>query len=50
MKQMLYTWDYSIHMPLWVSKTEKASIESPLDEWPGQLEGSGADIASLASC
>ena len=41
---MLYTWDCSIHMPLWVFKTEKASIESP-----GQLEGSGADIASLAS-
>lgn len=37
-------------MPLWVSKTEKASIEARLDEWTKQLEESGADIASLASC
>lgn len=37
-------------MPLWVSKTEKASIEAKLDEWTKQLEESGADIASLASC
>ncbi|CAF1870191.1 unnamed protein product [Brassica oleracea] len=49
-RQLLDKWDCSLHMPLWVSKTEKASIEAKLDEWTKQLEESGADIASLASC
>ncbi|GMH03341.1 hypothetical protein Nepgr_005180 [Nepenthes gracilis] len=40
-------WDWSLHLPLWVSKTEKASIEDRLEEWTRQLEASGADIASL---
>lgn len=38
-----------MHLPLWVSETEKASIEDRLDEWTQQLEASGADIAPLAS-
>ncbi|GAB2219719.1 hypothetical protein Droror1_Dr00007356 [Drosera rotundifolia] len=41
-------WDCSLHLPLWVSAVEKASIEERLDEWTRQLEDSGADIASLA--
>lgn len=39
-----------MHLPLWVSETEKASIEERLEEWTKQLDESGADIASLASC
>lgn len=42
-------WDCSLHLPLWVSKTEKASIENRLEEFTTRLEESGADIASLAS-
>ncbi|XP_047337736.1 uncharacterized protein C3F10.06c isoform X2 [Impatiens glandulifera] len=42
-------WDCSLHLPLWVSKTEKASIEDRLERWTEQLEASGADIASLSS-
>lgn len=43
-------WDCSLHLPLWVPQTEKASIEERLDEWTEQLKASGADIASLAEC
>lgn len=43
-------WDCSLHLPLWVSKTEKAAIERRLEEWTVQLDESGADIASLATC
>lgn len=39
-----------MHLPLWVSETEKAAIENRLEEWTKQLEESGADIASLVSC
>ncbi|CAJ2676290.1 unnamed protein product [Trifolium pratense] len=42
-------WDCSLHLPLWVPQTEKASIEEHLEEWTQQLKASGADIASLAS-
>ncbi|KAK1315358.1 hypothetical protein QJS10_CPA06g00831 [Acorus calamus] len=42
-------WDISLHLPLWVSKTEAASIEDRLEEWTKNLEASGADVASLAS-
>ncbi|XP_024004224.1 uncharacterized protein C3F10.06c isoform X1 [Eutrema salsugineum] len=49
-RQVFDKWDCSLHLPLWVSKTEKASIEARLDEWTRQLDESGADIASLASC
>lgn len=42
-------WDCSLHLPLWVSETEKALIEEKLDSWVTDLEESGADIASLAS-
>ncbi|ONH97945.1 hypothetical protein PRUPE_7G220200 [Prunus persica] len=48
-RQTSVDWDCSLHLPLWVSETEKASIEDRLDEWTRQLEASGADIASLAS-
>ncbi|KAL5052667.1 hypothetical protein RYX36_033349 [Vicia faba] len=41
-------WDCSLHLPLWVPQTEKASIEEHLEEWTEQLKASGADIASLA--
>ncbi|KAF5481960.1 hypothetical protein F2P56_002568 [Juglans regia] len=43
-------WDSSLHLPLWVSETEKANIEGRLEEWTKQLDASGADIASLALC
>nr|AKM76557.1 initiator tRNA phosphoribosyl transferase family protein [Pelargonium x hortorum] len=49
-RQASCEWDSSLHMPLWVSKTEKASIEERLEGWTKELEASGADIASLASC
>ncbi|KAL9224080.1 hypothetical protein vseg_000150 [Gypsophila vaccaria] len=42
-------WDCSLHLPLFISKTEKASIESRLEEFTARLEESGADIASLAT-
>lgn len=42
-------WDCSLHLPLWVSKTEKASIEDRLGEFTYRLEESGADIASVAA-
>ncbi|XP_010688327.2 tRNA A64-2'-O-ribosylphosphate transferase isoform X1 [Beta vulgaris subsp. vulgaris] len=48
-KEALNDWDCSLHLPLWVSKTEKASIENRLDEFTALLEESGADIASLAA-
>ncbi|CAM8887253.1 unnamed protein product [Rhodiola kirilowii] len=41
-------WDCSLHLPLWVSRTERASIEDRLEEWTNMLEASGADIESLA--
>ncbi|KAF3442974.1 hypothetical protein FNV43_RR16892 [Rhamnella rubrinervis] len=43
-------WDCSLHLPLWISQTERASIEDRLEEWTKQLDESGADVASLASC
>lgn len=43
-----FDWDCSLHLPLWVSKMEKDSIEEHLEEWTERLEASGADIASLA--
>lgn len=39
-----------MHLPLWVSQTERASIEKRLEEWTLLLKASGADIASLAAC
>uniref|UniRef100_A0A1D1Z6Q3 Uncharacterized protein C3F10.06c n=1 Tax=Anthurium amnicola TaxID=1678845 RepID=A0A1D1Z6Q3_9ARAE len=40
-------WDTSLHLPLWVSDTEKAAIEERLEEWTRQLEDCGADIDAL---
>ena len=45
-----FGWDCSLHLPLWVSKTENASIEKRLEEWTEILNASGADVASLAAC
>ncbi|KAF6141737.1 hypothetical protein GIB67_027915 [Kingdonia uniflora] len=42
-------WDCSLHLPLWVSETEKASIEDCLEKWTRELEASGVDISSIAS-
>lgn len=42
------SWDCSLHLPLWVSNTERALIEERLDGWTKDLEVSGADIASIA--
>ncbi|KAH9605179.1 hypothetical protein KSS87_019010 [Heliosperma pusillum] len=41
-------WDCSLHLPLFISKTERASIERRLEEFTVRLEESGADISSLA--
>ncbi|KAL8137021.1 hypothetical protein V2J09_003022 [Rumex salicifolius] len=41
-------WDCSLHLPLWISKTEKSSIEDHLEEWTIKLESSGADISTLS--
>ena len=49
-KQAAIDWDCSLHLPLWISKTERALIEDRLDEWTQQLDASGADIATLAAC
>lgn len=43
-------WDCSLHLPLWVSETERATIENRLESWTHQLEASGADISSFAAC
>ncbi|XP_015059857.1 tRNA A64-2'-O-ribosylphosphate transferase isoform X1 [Solanum pennellii] len=43
-----YNWDCSLHLPLWVSNTERVLIEERLDGWTKDLEVSGADIASIA--
>lgn len=43
-----HSWDCSLHLPLWVSDTEKESIERRLDEWVEILRATGADLASLA--
>jgi len=45
--QELNTRDCSLHLPLWVLDTEKASIEDRLEEWTRQLEACGADIDSV---
>ncbi|CAL9059873.1 uncharacterized protein C3F10.06c-like [Musa acuminata AAA Group] len=42
-------WDCSLHLPIWVSNSEKAIIETHLQEWTVLLEACGADISSLAS-
>lgn len=48
--EVSHDWDCSLHLPLWVSETEKASIEGHLEEWTERLKESGADIASLSAC
>ncbi|KAL3623697.1 hypothetical protein CASFOL_032513 [Castilleja foliolosa] len=48
LEQLSSGWDCSLHLPLWVSQTEKAMIEKRLEGWTNDLEASGADIASLA--
>ncbi|KAL8502911.1 hypothetical protein ACS0TY_021873 [Phlomoides rotata] len=42
------SWDCSLHLPLWVSDTEKRMIEKHLDGWNKELEASGADITKIA--
>ncbi|KAJ7969540.1 initiator tRNA phosphoribosyl transferase family protein [Quillaja saponaria] len=50
LKEVSPDWDCTLHLPLWVSKTERAAIEDRLEEWTEQLMASGADITSLAAC
>ncbi|VFQ64968.1 unnamed protein product [Cuscuta campestris] len=47
-KEYSFTWDCSLHLPIWVSETEKSRIEERLDRWTKDLEDSGADIASMS--
>lgn len=42
------SWDCSLHLPLFVSDTEKRMIEKRLDGWNKELEESGADITNIA--
>lgn len=49
-RQVSVDWDCYLHLPLWVSKTERDKVENRLEEWTQQLDASGADIASLAAC
>lgn len=48
--QFTADWDCSLHLPLWVLDTEKAAIDDRVEEWIKELDASGADIVSLASC
>lgn len=36
-----------MHLPLWVTQTERTTIEGQLDGWTNKLESSGADISPL---
>eukprot|EP00850_Spirogloea_muscicola_P023324 SM000347S12998 [mRNA] locus=s347:65217:68332:- [translate_table: standard] len=42
------TQPHSLHLPLWVSAVEQASIERRLPDWVRQFRHSGADIVGLA--
>ncbi|KAH9301190.1 hypothetical protein KI387_012773, partial [Taxus chinensis] len=42
-------WDCSLHLPLWVSETEKANIESRIEGWTKILEATGTDLTFLAT-
>lgn len=50
LEQFSSDWDCSLHLPLWVSETEKAMIEKRLECWTKELEASGADIPSIVLC
>ncbi|GLJ30544.1 hypothetical protein SUGI_0604740 [Cryptomeria japonica] len=41
-------WDCSLHLPLWVSDSEKANIESRIEGWTKILEATGTDLMFLA--
>lgn len=41
-------WDCSLHLPLWVSETEKANIESHIEGWIKILKDTGTDFTFLA--
>lgn len=45
----LQAWDRSVHLPLWVSATEKANIEKRINEWVDKLKETGADLAPLVA-
>ncbi|KAJ7554870.1 hypothetical protein O6H91_05G013700 [Diphasiastrum complanatum] len=40
-------WDSALHLPVWVSKTEKTNIECRIDDWVQTLKTSGADLTFL---
>ncbi|KAH8933856.1 hypothetical protein BDL97_18G051900 [Sphagnum fallax] len=41
-------WDCSLHLPLWVSDTEKNNIERLVEKWVQSFRASGADLSTLA--
>ncbi|EPS67502.1 hypothetical protein M569_07273, partial [Genlisea aurea] len=47
--QDLSDWDCTLHLPLWVSDTEKAKIEKLMEQWIAEFESCGADICSVSS-
>eukprot|EP01018_Ginkgo_biloba_P001983 Gb_29716 [translate_table: standard] len=42
-------WDCSLHLPLWVSETEKANIDGRIQGWTEILEATGTDISSISA-
>lgn len=42
-------WDTDLHVPLWVSKTEKLQMESLVDKFVKSLLESGADLSDLVT-
>lgn len=48
-EEALIDWECSLHLPLWVCKTEKTSIEKRRDNFTALLEESDANVVSLAA-
>lgn len=41
-------WDCQLHLPIWVSETEKNNIANRLDTWVEELKSCGANLVPLA--
>lgn len=42
------SWDCSLHLPLWVSNTEREKIEQQIDKWVSLLWAANANLDSLS--
>ncbi|KAI5059237.1 hypothetical protein GOP47_0025556 [Adiantum capillus-veneris] len=47
-KSEIETWDCSLHLPLWISDTEREKIERQIDKWVCILWAANADIGCLS--